>query len=234
MPPHRNHVHAGLADLAHPIQRHAARRLDDGARRAFANPLDRFAHLAHREVVDQDDLGPRLDRFLAGCARFSTSTAMRRPCGAWSARPADALAHAAHQGDVVVLDQDPRRQIRSVVVAASGTHGVFFQGAHAGHGLARIGDAQLGAAGRRHVGLGQGGDAGQPLDEIKRRAFARQHRLPPARAPSQPAFPAPPDRRRPPWCARGSRQSKRMNTASTTPRPHTTSRSRAMMSASAS
>src|SRR6185369_2197162 len=100
------------------------------------------------------------------CAMRSTSHSIREVWGV-CARALDRDAHAAARGDVVVLDEDGRREIVAMVVSAAAAHGPALDRAQARGRLARVDDARLGS-GRQRVDkrAGLGGDAAQALREV--------------------------------------------------------------------
>ena len=110
--------------------------------RALADALDGLGHLANLEVVEQDDLGARLER-LVELREVVDLDADAQHVRRRRARAAHGLAHRAHERDVVVLDEDPRREVRAVVRAAARAHGVLLERARARRRLARVGDAHL-------------------------------------------------------------------------------------------
>lgn len=75
---------------------------------------------------------------------------------------------------MVVLDEDGIIKRETVIHAAAGAHGVFFQRPEAGRRLAGAGDRGLGAGDSRGDFCGNGGDAGQVAEKIQRRALRRQ------------------------------------------------------------
>lgn len=73
---------------------------------------------------------------------------------------------------MVVLDEHAVGKVKAVVGAAADAHGILFENAKTGCGLARIGDfgVRSGNLGDRRVGAR--GNAGQTLHEVERGAFA--------------------------------------------------------------
>ena len=75
---------------------------------------------------------------------------------------------------MVVLDQDGVIQAETVIQAPAAAHGVLFQMAQARRRLAGVGDPRLRSADRGRIGVGQGGDARQPTQQVQRRPLGRK------------------------------------------------------------
>ena len=80
---------------------------------------------------------------------------------------------------MVVLDQDPVVEPEAVIGASTRAHGVLLQGAHQRCRLARVEDGDA-TGGRIDELPRERGDAGEPLNEVERRALAGQQRVGPA------------------------------------------------------
>ena len=63
-----------------------------------------------------------------------------------------------------------------MVNAAAAADGVFFEGAPAGGGFARVDDAGRGGGEGVGVAAGEGGDAGEALDEVERGTLGGEQR----------------------------------------------------------
>lgn len=90
-------------------------------------------------------------------------------------RAGDGRADAAGDEDMVVLDHRCVPQAHAVVVAAAHAHGVFFEVAEAGDGLAGIEQAGLRLAHGIDIGAGEGGYAREVLHGVERGAFGGEH-----------------------------------------------------------
>ena len=92
--------------------------------------------------------------------------------------PAAHLGHyradAAHDGYVVVFDENARAEIVAVIAPTPGADGVLVERAKARRGLASVGDARSFRAGGLDECPGQGGDSGKVLNEVECRAFGGQ------------------------------------------------------------
>ena len=96
------------------------------------------------EIVDQHHVGEAdLEHFLELIERIDLDLDLDQVAGRLlGAR--EHRADAAGDRDVVVLDQHRVVEAEAVIEAAAAAHGVFFQRAQAGRGLARADDARLG------------------------------------------------------------------------------------------
>ena len=68
---------------------------------------------------------------------------------------------------MIVFDQHAVREVQAVVVPAAAANCVFIEHAQAGHGLARIQNAGLGALHGINKLAGESGDAAQPLQHVQ-------------------------------------------------------------------
>ena len=80
----------------------------------------------------------RTRALLPAPAAVRTSTCTRWPFLRCSRARVRTAGNAAAERDVVVLDENAGGQIDAVIGAAAAQHGVLFQRAQAGHGLARV------------------------------------------------------------------------------------------------
>ena len=112
----------------------------------------------------------------SSCSSVSTSTSSACRCAAPARTQLDRGGDAAGRGDVVVLDHRAVEEAEAVRRAAAVHHGLLLEGAQAGRGLARRGDARLGAGGLGDVGGRQGRHAAQPAEEVERRALGGEDR----------------------------------------------------------
>ena len=167
----RHVVGAGRRELRHPRQRHAAR--DLGLRPARGTG----ATASTMSAVDR--LSSRMMSAPASSASSTCAEALRLDLGRHLAvRPAHARHrrhHALRQPDVVVLDQDAVVQPAAMIDAAAGAHGVLLERAQQRRRLARVEDDDAPAGGIDELPR-QRGDAGEPLQEVERRALGRQQR----------------------------------------------------------
>lgn len=72
----------------------------------------------------------------------------------------DRLFHAARSADMIIFEQNGVRKVIAVAAAAPDAHGVFFEYAHIGRGLARIHEADPRPFQQTAKARGVRGDAG--------------------------------------------------------------------------
>ena len=128
-----------------------------------------------RHVVEEDDLGTGADGFFHLGERGGLDLDLRGVRGG-KAGELHGLGERAGGGDVVVFDEDVFAEGRAVVHAAAAAHGVFFERAPAGRGLAGVDDAGGGAGDGVGVAARLRGDAGEALDEIEGGALGGEER----------------------------------------------------------
>src|SRR5579884_2002289 len=158
-------VGAGFGVSADIVQPDVARKFYG---RALIDHLDPFAGLLGSEIVEQQMFGAGIQRFLQFLARadLDLNRAGERAgffkCG----------SNASGSGDVVVFDQNSVEETLPVIHGAAGRRRIFFEQPQAGRGLARIQYLYAGTADGLNILAGQCGDSAQPLDKVKRHAFA--------------------------------------------------------------
>ena len=81
---------------------------------------------------------------------------------------------AAAESDVVVLDENAGGEIDAMIGSAAAEDGVFFEGAQAGDGLARVEDAGVGALDGVSVFARERGDAAEVLEQVENDALATE------------------------------------------------------------
>jgi hypothetical protein len=80
-----------------------------------------------------------------------------------------------HRGEVIVLDENPRRQIHSMIEPTTRSHSVLLELSPSRCRLPRVDDAHLRALDCVHVSGGERRNAGKAPDEIERNAFRREN-----------------------------------------------------------
>ena len=117
----------------------------------------------------------RAARASANSASDSTSTSTGNVRGR-AARSGDGARQRARGGDVVLLDEDHVVEADAMILRAAAPYGVFLRGAQAGQRFARVEDD----AARAGYGVDESACCGrgrrQELQEVERRALAREHR----------------------------------------------------------
>ncbi len=128
--------------------------------------------LLERQIVEQDDVGARVD------GRLDIGKALRLdldqhllPGGL---HPPDGFDDAARKPDVVVLDQDAVVEARPMVAAAARAHRILLERAQRRCRLARV-EHDNPTVGRVDIAPRQRGDTREPLQEVERRPFGSQH-----------------------------------------------------------
>ena len=142
-----------------------------GSRRL--NALDGSADFSRRHVVEQDGFGAVREGFfellrgadldlhaLAGLALLE---------GALEDR-----GNAAAERDVIVLDENAGGEIDAVIGASAAEDRVFFKGAHAGDGFARVEHAGVRALNRVGKLARERGDAAEVLQQVENDALATE------------------------------------------------------------
>ena len=139
--------------------------------------LDCAFHFLRCHIVEQDGLGAVLERFfkLLLVAHFYLHTLAF--VALFESLSEDFL-NAAAQRNVIVLDEDAGGEVDAVIGSSSALHGVFLQGAQAGHGLACIEHAGVSAPMCGIDGVNefsrQRGDAAEVLQQVEDHALAAQ------------------------------------------------------------
>ncbi len=165
----RDDIDAGGGDGGDVLLRDAAGGLGEGA---SADLLDGGAKLLDGHVVQQDDIGAG-GQGLVHLARVADFHFDPHRVGSKGAGAAHGSSDPSGGGDVVLLDEDGIGETEAVVVAAAGADGVLLRVAQAGDGLARVEDARACAGDEVGVGPRDRRRAGERLQEVQRRALAR-------------------------------------------------------------
>ena len=107
---------------------------------------DRCRGLLGRHVVEQNRVGPRLERLRelveVGCLH------VHEPSGPRGLRQSHRLRNAEH-GEVVVLEHDPVGQVAAMVHRSPRPHRGLLEGTQTGRGLTGVPDARGSTEGRR-------------------------------------------------------------------------------------
>jgi hypothetical protein len=165
-------VEAEAGELRKRFQRDATAGFGEGA---AGDEGDSFLQLGGREVIEEDDVGAGGED--GGDLGEGVYLDFDGEIGGGFFRAgngAGEIVERAEEGEVVVLEHDAVEETEAVIPATAAGHGVFFQHAPAGRGLARIQEAGAGFAEGVGVAAGLGGDAAEALEEIEGYAFGRE------------------------------------------------------------
>ena len=169
---HRNVIHPRLGDNANPVQPYPARGLQNGA---TGHQPHAFAHEIGRHVVEQDDVGARVQRRL----HLGQPVTFHFQHCAWRKEIARSFHCdgdvAIDRSQVVVLDEDRRGEVESVVHSAPGAHRILLQTAPARRRFPRVENLRPRSANRVDVAGREGGHPRHPLQKIEGNPLGRQH-----------------------------------------------------------
>src|SRR5262245_39902378 len=143
---------------------------------ALTNNLDRLLNYLGSHIVEQQNVGSRVESFFdlfeRGDLDFDLMQMSRD-----LARAVDGAGDATHHRQVIVLDQDAVIESQAVVASAADRHGVFFKHSQSGSRLARVHDLRFRSRDGLNVLARHGGDAGKMLKEVQRNALGREQHL---------------------------------------------------------
>ena len=165
-------------DDIHPAPGHRRHRLKGNtARGLYQGPVvyetDRLLHGSGVHIVKHDDIdtaGQALAYLLQGLGLNLNTQGM----GNLPAQQGHGPGNRSAGLDMIILDQDTVGQAETMVITAADLHRVFFQEAQAGGGLAGIGDPHRTRLHLFDKAGGEGGNAGEALQEIERQPLGLQ------------------------------------------------------------
>src|SRR5262245_58200512 len=176
---YRDQIDSSLGVLAHVREVDSARSLDQRAAVipfALARDPDRLRDRLGRHVVEQQNVGPRVERLFDLFERrdldFDLVQVARGFAGA-----ADGLGDAAGHRQMVVFDQHAVVQSHAMIAPAADAHRVLLQHPQPRRRLAGVDDLRLQAGDGLNVLARHGGDARKMLKEVQRDALGREQHL---------------------------------------------------------
>jgi hypothetical protein len=137
------------------------------------DPRHRLAQRRHVHIVEQEVGSPGRQRRLDLVDPVDLDDDSPNPRRRGSAHR---FGHPAGDGDVIVLDHRRIPKAHAVVAGAAHPGGVFLERAQAGEGLAGVEKHRAGARDRLDIAPGEGGDAGEVLDDVEGGALGGEQR----------------------------------------------------------
>src|SRR6266487_2725566 len=165
----------GNRGQARGVAANVAGSLDQHTGSATAHQFYRPAHHFYIHIVKQDDIRTRCKRLLYLCLRFALDLDFEQ-VGSQAAGGSDGRRDSSCSLDVIILDENAIAQAKTVVVTATGAHGVFFQAAQPWCRLTRIEDVRSRALDGADTARGDGGDAAEAAKKIQGDAFGTEQR----------------------------------------------------------
>jgi hypothetical protein len=167
-------IHAGLGDGAHGGEINAATGFGLGTPFAL---LHSETQLHEGHVVEQYEIraGGRALLDLFERVGFDFNLELRIFCARLFDGGGDSVRlRSTQSSEVIVLDENHVEQAEAKVDAAAAGDSVFFQSSQTGGGFACVENPRVSAFDGIHELHGQGGNAGEALNEIEGNAFSAQ------------------------------------------------------------
>ena len=160
------------------LERDSARCLEEDAVAAWlrADEAHGFRQPLGRHVVEKDGVDAAIHGFLQVVERADLDFDPKEVADALLCS-GDRLPDAAGEGDVVVLDEAPVVEAKSMIASSTDEHGIFVEETKTRRGLSCIHDLSARPFDGIRVTLCHSCDSGHPLDQVERDALAHQEDL---------------------------------------------------------